>query len=130
MLNAHSGSGVTSAGFAPGGASQLSSDAPAADSSREMRFAAMRPDTGSRFFDTAASRNNSFAPASAAIAASSVAVHEGASGATIAPARRAPRYTAAYSSDVPAQIATASCGAMPSRCNAAATLSISASNAA
>jgi hypothetical protein len=40
-------------------------------------------------------------------------VDEGASGATATPARRAPRNTAAYSSEVPAQMAMASVGRMP-----------------
>src|SRR5438552_2041306 len=105
MLKAQSGSGLTGFGRAPIGASQDWSDAPAGDSSRAMRFAAILAAAVSSVAATVASRKNSLAPASAAMPASSSAVHEGASGATTAPARSAPRYTAAYSIDVPAQLA-------------------------
>ena len=103
---------------------------PAAEASSAIRGAGIFPVTGSSVFATPASRKSSFAPASAAMPASSSAVHEGARGATTTPARSAPMYTAAYSMEVVAQIAIASRGARPSRCKAAATRSSKASSCA
>jgi len=74
--------------------------------------------------------NKIFAAASFTIAAKSVGVDDGASGATATPARNAPRNTAAYSIEDSAQIEIASRGLRPLACNDAAIRSISTSKAA
>ena len=84
--------------------------------------------TAAKLAAVPASTNSSFAPESASMPARLFAVSPGASGATTTPARRAPRKTAAYSTEALAQTAIASCGRTPSRCSAAAMRSISASS--
>ena len=97
--------------------------------SRRGRRAARRAaSTAAKLAAVPASTNSSFAPESASMPARLFAVSPGASGATTTPARRAPRKTAAYSTEALAQTAIASCGRTPSRCSAAAMRSISASS--
>src|SRR5450759_3365218 len=106
MLNGQSGSMSAGTGFAPAGANHTANES--FEPSSPMRRAVMRSRTGSSAGVTAASRNNSVAPASAAMVATLAAVDEGASGATAMPARRPPRKTAAYTIEVVAQMAMAS----------------------
>jgi hypothetical protein len=77
---------------------------------------------------TDSSRNSNLARLSANMVARLSALDEGASGATAAPARRAPRNTAAYSMHDGAQIAIDSPQATASRWSEAATRSINASS--
>jgi hypothetical protein len=130
MLNGQSGRIATGFGWLPAGASQFEKRVPAADSSSAIQGTAIRVRTGASSAATAASTKNRRASALAAMSAMVCGVEEGASGATATPARRAPRNTAAYSSEVPAQMAMASVGRMPSRCRVAATRSIIASSVA
>ena len=118
MLNARLGWIATGSGIA----SLSQSDRPfaAVCSSRTTRQGSCA-ETGSRCCADGASTNNSRAEASISMVSRLSALADGASGATATPARKAPRNTIAYSMELSAQIAMASPGPTPSRCNAAAT---------
>src|SRR6187549_3308627 len=103
MLNGQSGPGATGAGTVPAGASQSSNGRPALDPSRPIRGTSGAVVPG-KLAAVPASTNSSFAPESASMPARLFAVSPGASGATTAPARSAPRKTAAYSTEALAQI--------------------------
>jgi hypothetical protein len=130
MLKPWSGSTVTGSGFAPFGASHASKAIPAAEPSSATRLAVIWPATPSSCFATPASRKNTFAPLSFSIITRLSGVEDGASGATIAPARRMPKKVAPYSTEVVAQTAATSASFTPSRCRATAMRSISSSSSA
>jgi hypothetical protein len=97
MLNTHSGSTWTGAGFAPSAAHQARNDRPASPSSSAMRRTVGTTSAVAIAAAVAPSMNSSLAPESLTIAAKSCGVEDGASGATATPARNAPRKVATYS---------------------------------
>src|SRR5512140_432183 len=121
MLNGQFGCTFTGRGFAPTGASQSCNDG-WLEPSMKMRRA------GVSKAGATASTNRCAAPLSATIPANCAGREPVGIGATAAPARNAPRNTAAYSSELAAQIAMRCCGRTPSRCNDAATRSTMASS--
>src|ERR1700710_2324258 len=95
MLKVQPESIATGFGFAPGAAHQVLNGRPHAPSSSETRKGASAD--GPIAAAVTSSMNRIFAPESFTIAAKSCGVEDGASGATAAPARNAPRKVATYS---------------------------------
>src|SRR3954454_13833315 len=112
ILKVHSGSIETGFGLLPGAAHQVLNGRPHRQSSSETRNGASAAEPIADA--VVSSMNRMLAPESFTIAAKSCGVDDGASGATAAPARNAPRKVATYSIELSAQIEITSRAFRPS----------------